>query len=101
VSGARTSWFIAGALLLLATACRTGTDTDPGLNKLKARASFDLNCPRESLRIQTLDEQGHLQGVEGCGARATYVWSCRTTTGQGWGAEDDCKWVMNSSGSNR
>lgn len=52
-----------------------------GENELRARASYDLNCPPESLAMTQLQEKNFLAttehgatyGVAGCGQRATYV----------------------------
>ena len=40
------------------------------------RASFDMSCPREQLRLFLLHKQGRHPdqiGVQGCGQRVTYV----------------------------
>jgi len=55
-------------------------------NDLIARATFDLNCPRQQLAWQNLDENNTVWGATGCGRRATYVYNA--ITGQ---------WIMNAS----
>lgn len=50
------------------------------------RASFDLDCSRDKLKI--VDLAPNSKGVKGCGRRATYIWSC--------GTNQTCAWVMNS-----
>lgn len=52
--------------------------------RLKERAAFDLQCPKESLQTTELGSMAQ-QGVSGCGKRATYV--------QAQGV-----WVMNTDG---
>jgi hypothetical protein len=55
---------------------------------LVQRASFDLDCPRSSLRYQKFNEQ--TIGVIGCQKRATYVESCR-----GGSLGGECTWILN------
>jgi hypothetical protein len=51
--------------------------------RLKERAAFDLNCPKDQLQTTELGSMA-TQGVSGCGRRATYV---QAATGQ---------WIMNT-----
>jgi hypothetical protein len=53
-----------------------------------SRASFDLDCPTEQLRVQGLG--GRSYGAAGCGARATYVLEGMCAT------EGNCTAVLNS-----
>ena len=63
--------------LLCATGCVT--DSSLGPNTVRNRAVFDLRCPAEQLRIQTLSS--NIYGVEGCGMHQTYA--CRCSFGVG------------------
>lgn len=50
-----------------------------------SRATFDLDCPKEKLDVQYLDNNYETHGartfgVSGCGKKATYIWDA--TTGQ-------------------
>jgi len=73
------------ALLLLPAAALALPACAP-TGHLMNRASFDLDCSRDKLKIVDLDV--NTKGVKGCGRRATYVWSC--------GRNQTCAWVMNS-----
>lgn len=53
------------------------------LPRLKERAAFDLQCPKEQLTTAELGSMA-TQGVSGCGKRATYV---QAPSGQ---------WIMNT-----
>ena len=44
----------------------------PGTKKLKARASFDMDCPISRLHFTKLGGR-NTQGVLGCGRQATYI----------------------------
>lgn len=57
----------------------TARDSD----MLISRATFELKCPRSQLRWTDLGED--TVGVEGCGARRTYLWVCSGT----------CRWIAN------
>ncbi|MGA9519946.1 MAG: hypothetical protein WBV82_00700 [Myxococcaceae bacterium] len=50
---------------------------------VRARAEFDLNCPRVQIRVTNLDAS--TRGASGCGKRATYKMS-----------PVDGSWIMNS-----
>jgi hypothetical protein len=50
---------------------------------LDSRASFDLRCPQEQLKVTQIDY--HTAGVDGCGQRVTYIYNDNVDT-----------WVMNS-----
>jgi hypothetical protein len=56
---------------------RTGGE---GLNAngVRNRASFDFNCPQESIQVQDLDGRSLSFGARGCAKRATYVWKGST-----------------------
>lgn len=54
-------------------------------NTLDSRASFDLRCPAEQLKVTEIDLQ--TAGVEGCGQRATYIYNDAAHT-----------WLMNGPG---
>jgi len=60
--------------------------------QLLTRAAFDLNCPAERLTIVELTTTQ--KGVEGCGRRATYVWTQTTTESATAGARHE--WIKNS-----
>ena len=56
---------------------------DPVLAKVEAQASFDLQCPKESLTTQKISDDAAMMGVHngtygvrGCGRQATYKTSC-------------------------
>jgi hypothetical protein len=49
--------------------------------ELQKRAAFDLSCPADKLLLTRLSDT--TRGVEGCGAKATYV-------------RVDMSWVMNT-----
>lgn len=59
--------------------------------QLVARASFDLDCPRDQLVVVDLDAR--TRGVNGCGRRATYVEQCQRYGDLGH--KEGCSWVMN------
>jgi hypothetical protein len=50
---------------------------------LKSRASFDLGCPTEQVKLTEIDLR--TAGVDGCGRRATYIFN-----------DDAVTWMMNS-----
>ncbi|NOU32675.1 MAG: hypothetical protein HOO96_32625 [Polyangiaceae bacterium] len=56
--------------------------------RLKERAAFDLQCPKEQLTTAELGSMA-TQGVSGCGKRATYV---QAPSGQ---------WIMNTEHQNK
>jgi len=49
---------------------------------LRTRASFDLRCPTGQLQVTEIDNR--TAGVDGCGQRATYIYTPADT------------WVLNS-----
>jgi len=73
---------------VLAAACDEYTPFDT--TSLRARAGYDFRCPRSQLRLTDLtprtrgDGPGSVFGVDGCGRRATYVYTWEGT------------WMMNS-----
>lgn len=69
------------------------------IEPLWPRASFDLECSRESLRYVELGDD--IYGVSGCGKRATYQYMCgidRVTPNLSTGGvitHRKCQWVRN------
>jgi hypothetical protein len=63
----------------------TGASTDA----LKARATFDLQCPAPD--VQIIDIDARTKGVRGCGKQMTYVEICDNRP-DGW----HCTWVLNA-----
>lgn len=68
------------ALALVVPGCQ-------GLNNLKARAAYDMQCPEEQLELTKLSRT--VYGVRGCGRQGTYI--CRTRDAKN--CED---WVLNA-----
>lgn len=61
--------------------------------KLRDRASFDMNCPKEELNLTDLGEN-KTYGVRGCGKQATYVGrSCSADM-----PTRNCQWLLNTDG---
>jgi hypothetical protein len=77
------------AALALLTVCSCGGATD---DQLRARAAFDMSCPRQQIELVRLDDR--TTGVSGCGQKATYVESCGMI--DGYGGKHDCTWVLNT-----
>lgn len=63
------------------------------IQNLRKRASFDLNCPAEQLKLTPLSS-GTNMGVEGCSHRATYLYTTVAATERGQSYD----WVMNTAG---
>ena len=59
------------------------------LEQLKDRATFDLQCSENQLRLTRIDDRTY--GVAGCGKRATYVDTCDQLQ-----TRADCTWVLNA-----
>ena len=59
------------------------------VSQLRSRASFDLDCPAQQLRITEIDAR--TRGVRGCGQRVTYIESCSDSRR----ARNTCTWVLN------
>ena len=76
-------------LLLLPLALASGCATSQEANPLIKRAVFELECPREKLKWQRIDDETF--GVRGCGKQATYVYVC-----SGAGISESCKWLRNN-----
>ena len=57
--------------LLLSAGCAAMDSAMYG--DLMRRAAFDLQCPEEQLTRTSLASSNSVQGVSGCGRRATYV----------------------------
>ena len=62
-------------VLLLITGCAS---TSYKQEKIKKRATFDLNCPDEQIQVQELDGSfgTTIWGASGCGRRASYLMTC-------------------------
>src|SRR5687767_9480199 len=65
-------------------ACRTSAASlnERGIDNVVNRAQFDLDCPREQLRLAPLQYEGDVvssYGVIGCGRRGAYVRTPRGT----------------------
>jgi hypothetical protein len=73
-----------GAVLLSGCAATVAT-----AEQLRARATFDLQCPLPQVEVVELDEM--TRGVRGCGKQLTYVEVCDNRV-EGW----RCTWVINS-----
>ena len=87
------------AVLLLCASCAAAAFTRDGFvmskslwaddeKAIKARASFELSCPAESLALQVLilvprSEFASQVGVTGCGKKAVYVIP-NNRYGEGW-----------------
>lgn len=63
--------------------------TGASVEQLKARATFDLQCPAPATEVVELDAR--TRGVRGCGKQLTYVELCDNRP-DGW----HCTWVINS-----
>ena len=50
------------------------------MSVLRSKAAFALECPEDELTITSIGGRSNA-GVEGCGQRATYIY---TTTNQDW-----------------
>jgi hypothetical protein len=61
-----------------------------GIDKLKARAAYDMQCNEDQLQLTELADATY--GVEGCGKRGTYV--CKHTVAN---ASACPTWVLNHS----
>jgi hypothetical protein len=68
---------------LAVVGCATAPKTDAVIAKVTNQASFDLQCPKESLEAQKLSDDAAMMGVRnatygvrGCGKQATYKTSC-------------------------
>ncbi len=59
------------------------------VQQLRARATFDLQCPGPQTEVIELDER--TRGVRGCGKQMTYVEVCDNRP-DGW----HCTWVLNA-----
>lgn len=57
--------------LLLVQSCATTTEKKELVIK---RATYDLNCDKERLKVVDLD--GNSYGVSGCGKKTTYIVDC-------------------------
>jgi hypothetical protein len=73
-------WIVAA---VLASGCFNAVE-ERG-DTLRARASFDLRCPQEELKVTPLEQRA--AGVDGCGQRATYIFQGNKLSGT---------WVLNS-----
>ena len=81
-------WVALGLFLVgLLGSCATTSELD----NLRKRASFEMNCPENEVRVSSLDDESKTYGVNGCGQRAVYLWHC-----SGGALAEECKWVLNS-----
>jgi hypothetical protein len=64
--------------------------------QLLDRASFDLNCPEEQLRIERIDSR--TRGVRGCGRQGVYIENCQTCSVGDNNSQQrcNCTWVVDS-----
>jgi hypothetical protein len=72
--------------MVFAMACGASSE------QLVRRASFDLDCAPERIRVHEIDRR--TRGVQGCGKRAVYLHSCQHGT-----SAHECTWVLNSDAS--
>ena len=72
------------SVLLTAAACEATVTPSA---QLVQRASFDMHCPRNQIRIVEIDDR--TDGVQGCGQRATYIEVCEGSFG-------DCTWSLDA-----
>lgn len=56
------------------------------MGQLRSRATYDLACPPQWMRVSHLDDQ--TKGVEGCGKRVTYVERCEQV------GSASCTWTL-------
>lgn len=84
--------FLAVCLASLISACALSTNAT--WDQLSKRASFDLDCPSETLEYVEIDER--TVGVKGCDQRATYVEMCKPCANGYMGCE--CSWILNTDG---
>ena len=83
--------FLLGALLV--EGCAWGARYRAALDEqLLTRASFDFDCPKEQLKVTQLSPTQ--SGVDGCGQRATYVWTQTAAATKTAGAQHE--WIKNS-----
>ncbi len=99
----RTLKNLLGMTLLVALAALVScVAASASTGQLRARASFDLNCPDTQLEIVPID--GRTKGVRGCGQQATYVESCEQHAGAyvgpgtGGSYRSSCTWMLNTDG---
>ncbi len=76
-------------LLTLALVAEGCLGTGASSEQLKARATFDLQCPAPQVEIVDIDERS--KGVRGCGKQMVYVEICDNRP-DGW----HCTWVLNA-----
>jgi hypothetical protein len=88
---------VALASFVLACGPEMFASGDATVDQLRARAAFDMDCPKAELKTTAIDER--TRGVAGCGQRLTYVEQC-DRVGQ-WGAKDNCTWVLNTDSKRR
>lgn len=74
-----------GFALLLAACAGPGATAE----QLKARATFDLECPEPEVQVHDLGAR--VRGVVGCGRRLSYVEVCETRPDG-----THCAWVINA-----
>ena len=81
---------LVGLSMVVLGACAASTNATR--DQLSKRASFDLDCPGESLEFVEIDAR--TTGVRGCDQRATYVESCKPCANGYVGCE--CSWILNT-----
>jgi hypothetical protein len=84
-------------LPLLELSCAATGDST--LSQLRARAAFDMDCPKSQITTVTIDDR--TRGVRGCGQRATYVQQCEPITWNGTTIDEKCTWVLNNDSKRR
>jgi hypothetical protein len=90
---------VLGATAVAAT-CACGGGGAATWAQLRARASFDMDCPVAQLTIHEIDVR--TAGVTGCSQRMTYVESCESHTAYGgpggsmYASRDHCTWMLNT-----
>ena len=91
----RVAAYALAGLLAAASGCATaGPATETSMQNLRNKASFDMNCPAAELSIVHLSGQCGttsynmcMQGVTGCGQRASYLY----LTAGSWTLESSSK----------
>jgi|GEM_PF-2118690 len=85
---ARRAQGVVAALALTTLAGCMGT-SGASLEALRARSTFDLQCPSHELQLVNIDVR--TKGIRGCGRQMTYVEICDNRP-DGW----HCTWVLNA-----
>ena len=76
-------FFATAGIVVASVGCGSAdTRNDAGIQNVARRAEFELQCPRNNLRLAALQYDGDVvssYAVMGCGKRAVYVRSSRDT----------------------